>query len=149
MPLPMLTRPPLLQRGFTLIEVMITVAIIGILAAVALPGYSDYVRRGRLPEAFSGLSGYRILLEQYYQDHRNYGAGSDCGVSVPAATQTFTFSCVLGATDQSYVATATSTATISGVHTYTVDQSNARATTMFKGTAVSGKACWLVKGSEC
>ena len=67
------------QGGFTLIEVMIVVAIVAILAAVALPAYGDYVRRGQLPEAFSGMADLRVKLEQYYQDNRSYGtSGGNC-----------------------------------------------------------------------
>ncbi len=67
------------QRGFTLIELMIIVAIVSILAAVALPAYGDYVRRGQLPEAFAGMSDLRVKMEQYYQDNRNYGTnGGNC-----------------------------------------------------------------------
>ncbi len=58
--------------GFTLIEVMITVAIIAILAAVALPNYIDYVTRSRLVEAKSNLSDMRTRLEQYFLDNRSY-----------------------------------------------------------------------------
>ena len=57
--------------GFTLIELMITVAIIGILAAVAYPGYQDYVIRGKIPEATNTLSSTRVRLEQYYKDNRS------------------------------------------------------------------------------
>jgi prepilin-type N-terminal cleavage/methylation domain-containing protein len=141
--------------GFTLIEVMIVVAIVAILAAVALPAYTDYIRRGNLPEAFTALSDYRIKMEQYYQDHRNYGSGTACADGAPAPTwntfapgaKHFSFQC---ATDgQTYTVTATGStgSNVSG-HVYTIDQDNRQQTTQFKGGTVS-KSCWLSKGNEC
>ena len=65
--------------GFTLIEVMITVAVIAILAAVALPSYIEYVTRSRLVEAKTNLSDMRTRLEQYFLDNRAYPSGpGDC-----------------------------------------------------------------------
>ena len=92
---------PCRARGFTLIEVMITVAIVAILSSIALPAYFDYVRRGQLPEAFSNLSDYRVKLEQYYQDNRNYGAAACADVAgaptwanfQPAGAKYFGFGC--------------------------------------------------------
>ena len=65
---------PGLARGFTLIEMMIAVALVAILAAIAMPNYNNYVRRGQLSEAFTALSDMRVKMEQHYQDNKFYGA---------------------------------------------------------------------------
>ncbi|MDO9005181.1 MAG: type IV pilin protein [Aquabacterium sp.] len=139
-----------LARGFTLIELMIVVAIVGILASVALPAYNDYIRRGSLPDATSGLSNAQIRMEQYYQDHRSYLDGSTCGF-VPPQTKYFTFTCVdadISATTYTLQASGKSGTAASG-HVYTVNHGGIKATTKFKGADVSGKDCWMTKGDEC
>ncbi len=154
-------RVPVIVRGFTLIEVMIVVAIVAILASVALPAYSDYVRRGSLPEAFTGLSDYRVKMEQYYQDNRNYGAANCADVAGAPSWATFTttnstfftYACALttvsGILGQGYTITATGrSGTRADGHVYTVDYAGAHATTQFKGASVTA-GCWLTKGTSC
>ena len=66
------------QKGFTLIELMIVVAIIGILAAVALPAYQDYTVRAKVSELILAGSSYRTAISEKYQtdnDSVNAGAG--------------------------------------------------------------------------
>lgn len=134
-------------HGFTLLELMVAVAVVGILAAVALPSYTDYLRRGRLPEAFTFLSAYQVKMEQYFQDNRKYGDAS-CGAALPTDPKFFTLSCEL--TSSGYRAQATSDTVGGGRHTYTIDQSGGKTTSVFKGSPPSpAKACWLVRGSEC
>lgn len=143
-------QPCCVNRGFTLIEVMITVAIVGVLAAIAYPSYTQYVRRGKIVEALGELSTLRVRLEQYYQDNRNYGStASACGVAMPVQPS-FTFTCTWGAsaTSQSFLAAATGKASagMSGFG-YTVDETNAQRTTQFEG-ATSTATCWLKKQGE-
>jgi type IV pilus assembly protein PilE len=151
---------PKQARGFTLIELMIVVAIVAILAGVAMPAYFDYVRRGQLPEAQAALSDFRVKMEQYYQDNRNYG-GAQCADSGPpswsagngtlnyGAAQFFRYSCVLSAGGQGYTVAAVGNAGRAVGHDYTIDHNNARVTTQFKSGGAITKPCWLVKGSEC
>jgi type IV pilus assembly protein PilE len=141
---------PRAQRGFTLIELMVAVAIVGILAAIAYPSYTQYVRRGKIVEALSELATLRVRLEQYYQDNRHYGSSAtSCGAAMPSQPS-FTFSCTWGAdaSSQSFVATATGLAS-AGMdgYVYTVDHTNAQRTTRFDGATVNA-SCWLKKGSE-
>ena len=146
-----------LQKGFTLIELMIVVAIIAILASVAIPAYGDYVLRGKLVEATSTLADLRIRMEQYYQDNRNYGsAAANCLLVMPASptVKYFTYSCNwgAGATDQFYTITATGIAAQgTGGFAYTLDQNNIKRSTALKaGWGTAPAACWITsKGGTC
>jgi len=152
-------RRPTAARGFTLIEVMIAVAIVAILSTIAIPSYTSYVLRSHLVNASDQLSASRALMEQYYQDNRQY---TQLGALVPPCAAAvvvgdFTVSCTgansaLTATTYTIVATG-GAATMSNGFIYTIAQDGSMSTL---GTAASwgalpaNRACWLVKqGMTC
>ncbi|MDO8892432.1 MAG: pilin [Sulfurimicrobium sp.] len=73
------------QQGFTLIELMIVVAIIGILAAVAIPAYQDYTIRARVTEAFSLASSAKTAVAETFQSNGSFTVATS-GWTVPPAT---------------------------------------------------------------
>lgn len=76
------------QKGFTLIELMIVVAIIGILAAIALPAYQDYTIRAQVSEGLSLASGARTAVTEYFQNTGDLPTDNDeAGISEPTDIQ--------------------------------------------------------------
>jgi len=74
------------QQGFTLIELMIVVAIIGILAAVALPAYQDYTVRARVSEIMLQASSLKTPIAEYAQSNPSGLTGSGTGLTVSTAS---------------------------------------------------------------
>lgn len=136
-----------MQRGFTLIEVMITVAIVGILAAVALPAYSDYVTRGRLSEAFVALGGAQPAAEQFWSNKRSYELFNEAK-AFPKASDNFTYA-LSDASASAYTITATGIGKMSGF-VYTVNQDGTRATSASPTGWGTSTSCWVDhKGGAC
>ena len=152
------------ERGFTLIELMITVVIVAILAAVAVPSYTSYLTRAKIAEATTNLSDLRVKMEQFYQDNRKYNGATagTCGLwPLPAATvanyKYFTFTCTSsnpGASplgDQRYTISATGGVTggdqnMTGF-TYTITEANVRATAAVPSGWTASATCWVIRKS--
>jgi type IV pilus assembly protein PilE len=133
------------EKGFTLIELMVVIAILGILASIALPSYSQYIQRSKRSEGTSALAEYNSKMANYYLDNNNYGNGVACAVASPAGLKYFTFSCV-SANAQSYTATTTGVNDIANT-SYVIDQTDAKSTPTFPSR--TNASCWLIAGSEC
>lgn len=131
--------------GFTLVEVLVVVAIVGILSAIAIPQYSQYVMRGKITEATGALSELRLRAEKWFADNRTYVGMSS---TISNATH-FTYACTTP-TATTFTCTATGTGAMTGF-VFTINETNTRTSTI---TGHSGwnnsTTCWITKkGTSC
>lgn len=121
------------SSGFTLIELMVAMGIMGVLLAVGLPQYNEYLVKGKLTEAMSMLSDLQLRQETYYQDNRTYSNGM-----TPRAPGTYftATSCVTANSGQTYICTASSTAL---GFAYTINETGTKTTSKGGATPVQ---CW-------
>lgn len=130
------------QSGFTLVELMIVVAIVGILSAIAVPSYNSYVMRARLVEAHGVLASTQNKLEQYWTNHRKYEDFDEADAGrMPEPGLNFDYS-LEDPTVSSYTLVATGKNAAAGF-VYTIDQAGNRATTEAPEGWVTSDQCWV------
>lgn len=136
------------QSGFTLIEVLVTVAIIAVLASLAVPSYADHVRRARIVEAAVRLADLRVRLEQHFLDFRRYDDGDgQCGFPPPtSSTAADSFRLICEATATSYLIRASGN-TGQGMDgfEFTLDHTNGRATPAVPPGWMASDTCWVFR----
>ena len=144
------------QSGFTLIEIMVTVAIVAILATIALPSYQEYVTRSRFSDATSALANKRVQIEQFFQDARTYegapGCADDDADSASPTSTLFDFSCGDTANENGFTLTASGRAgTPMAGFTFTINEAGNRASTVPAGSGwTANPNCWIrAKGGTC
>jgi len=138
------------NNGFSLIELMITVGIIGILSSIAIPSYNDYVKKAYVVEATNALSTLNAKLEQHYQDNRSYQTVGT--FTTPCVNQTignFSISCS-NLTATTFTLTATGNSRAAGF-SYAINEKNEKSTVSLPtGWGSANTSCWVTsKGGSC
>lgn len=135
------------QRAFSLVELMLALAILAILAGIAWPSYSAYVQRGRILEAVTRLSESRAKMEQYFLDQRSYvDASGACGVPPPSpsAADAFVLQCSGTASTYTYTATGTSGGAMARF-AYSIDETGSRRTASLPANWSRHDDCWTIR----
>jgi len=124
------------QKGFTLIELMIVVAIVSILAAVAFPSYQQHVLRGNRAEGRTALLDAAARLERYYSDNNKFVALATANINTATETGKYNLSIALANSDQNYVLTATPTFVDVACGVLTLSNAGV------KGSGTADSDCW-------
>lgn len=131
-------------RGFTLIELMVTVAVLGILAAIAFPSYQEYLRKGRRVDAKTSLMNAAQAMERYYTENNKY-TDAAVGTVFPAASLEgdYTLSFATGSpTANAYTiqaAPSSSRQSADKCGTFTISNTGQKGVT---GGTLNSSACW-------
>lgn len=126
-------------HGFSLVDIMIAIVIVGILSSLALPSYRDYVTRARLTEAFAALGAAQASAEQFWSNEHTF-AGFDGALSFPGNTPNFSY-VLTTATASTYTMQAVGVGPVAGF-VYAVDQNGVRATTSVPSGWSANDGCW-------
>lgn len=127
------------QKGFTLIELMIVVAIIAILAAITYPSYQQYVLRGKRGEGRAALLDAAAKEERYYSDHNQYGTLAEAGISATTESNYYNISVQLANSNQDFTLTADPIFSDPLCDNLTLDEAGTRTE---NGTATDLHDCW-------
>ena len=130
------------QEGFTLIELMVVVVIIGILSMIALPAYNDSVAKGRRTDAKSTLAAIAAKQEQYYMDNKKYTAdftklGYSASTNIDSIDGHYTISASV-LTDIQFTLTAAPVASDTSCGSFTLNHEGTRGVTGSSGADL----CW-------
>ncbi|WP_333614512.1 pilin [Psychrobacter sp.] len=125
------------QKGFTLIELMIVIAIIGILAAIALPAYQDYTKRARVGEALSLAGGAKTAVTEFYSSNNVWPTGN-ASAGLPTDTEI---------TGNSVEKVAVSNGKITVTVKDNIEKSGSNNTLVLSPTASAGSVEWTCKDS--
>lgn len=135
-----MTRPTPSLRGFTLIELMVAVAVLGVIMAIAYPAYTDFVERSRRAEAREALQNVATLEEQFYSNNKGYSASlSDLGMSATTDNGYYQLSLTTGSTIDGFAQTYTVSASAQGAQARDTDCATIE---LDSNGNKSPEACW-------